>query len=68
MEATGQYYLQCAEFLHAHNLMISVVNPAQIKYFAQAQLTLTKTNKKDAKMMALFCKAMTPDLWTPDQK
>jgi transposase len=68
MEATGQYYLQCAEFLHAHSLMISVVNPAQIKYFAQAQLTRTKTDKKDAKVIAMFCKAMTPDLWTPDPK
>lgn len=68
MEATGQYYLQCAEWLHAHGLAVSVVNPAQIKYFAQAQLTRIKTDKKDAKVMALFCQAMTPELWTPDPK
>jgi transposase len=68
MEATGQYYLQCAEWLHAHGLAVSVVNPAQINYFAQAQLTRTKTDKKDAKVIALFCQAMTPELWTPDPK
>ena len=38
MEATGVYWERCAFYLHRMGFVVSVVNPAQIKYFAQSSL------------------------------
>ncbi len=42
-----------------------VVNPAQIKGFGQSELTRTKTDKADSKLIARFCQAINPQLWKP---
>lgn len=67
MEATGIYYLPFAKYLHGKSdgITVSVVNPAQIKAFAKAELKRTKTDAVDAGVIARFAKAMDPVLWTP---
>ncbi|HSX19991.1 MAG TPA: IS110 family transposase [Gammaproteobacteria bacterium] len=65
LEATGVYGDKLAFFLHNKNHIVSVVNPAQIKGFAQSELARTKTDKADAKLIARFCKAINPTPWEP---
>jgi transposase len=65
MEATGVYWEACAEFLTAHDLQVSVVNPAQIKAFGGSRLVRTKTDAVDARLIAEFCQRMTPETWQP---
>ena len=65
MEATGPYYLKLAVFLQCHGVKVSVVNPLVIKRFAQMRMMKAKTDKADAKLIALYAEKETPDLWQP---
>ncbi|HJW31577.1 MAG TPA: IS110 family transposase, partial [Saprospiraceae bacterium] len=65
MEATGVYYEALANFLFDQQCTVSVTNPAQIAAFAQSGLSRVKTDKSDAKLIARFCQAMNPPLFTP---
>ncbi len=67
LEATGIYGLEVAQFLHEKGYRVSVVNPARIKGFAQSQMRRSKTDKLDAAVIAAFCQALQPDLWTPPE-
>lgn len=65
MEATGIYWESAAAFLAEKGHAVSVVNPAQIKAFGSAALSRTKTDKKDARLIARFCAERRPPLWEP---
>jgi transposase len=65
LEATGEYGTALAVFLADHNVAVRVVNPTQIKGFAQSELSRTKTDKTDAKIIARFCQAHQPPVWQP---
>ncbi|MBN1153069.1 MAG: IS110 family transposase [Dehalococcoidia bacterium] len=65
MEATGTYGEDLATYLHSTGHVVSVVNPARIKGFAQSELSRTKTDKADAALIARFCRAMRPEVWQP---
>jgi transposase len=65
MEATGVYGDLLATHLHEQGCRVSVVNGARIKGFAQSELSRTKTDKKDACVIARFCEALKPEAWTP---
>lgn len=65
MEVTGPYYLRVAFYLHEKGFLVSVVNPLVIKHYAKMKLSRTKTDQKDAALLALFCKDQTPPAWTP---
>lgn len=65
MEATGAYSLPLAEFMDKQGYAVSVVNPAKIKAFANSELSRTKTDKADAKLIARYAQTMQPALWTP---
>lgn len=65
MEASGPYYLKLACYLHQQAIAVSVVNPLVIRRFCQMRLTRTKTDKKDAKMIAQYGQTEHPPLWTP---
>lgn len=65
MEATGDYGEALATFLHDAGYTVSMVNPAQIKGFAQSKLLRTKTDKANARLIAQFCQANTPPAWQP---
>jgi transposase len=63
MEATGVYWEAVALFFANKGYRVSVVNPAQIKAFSQAQLVRTKTDSVDAKLIADFCALHRPEAW-----
>jgi transposase len=65
LEATGTYGEALALFLHQAGHVVSVVNPAAIKAFAQSRLTRTKTDRVDAELIARFTQAQQPPAWTP---
>ena len=65
MEATGAYSLPLAEFMVNQGYAVSVVNPAKIKAFANSELSRTKTDKADAKLIARYAITLQPALWTP---
>lgn len=65
MEATGPYSELLATHLVQEGWRVSVVNPARIKGFAQGELARNKTDRADAALLARFCVAMRPGLWTP---
>jgi len=65
MEATGSYGEALAEFLFNHQILVSVVNPAQVKAFGGSQLQRNKTDKADAKLIATFCFHLRPAGWQP---
>ncbi|NWF39896.1 IS110 family transposase [Mariprofundus sp. NF] len=66
MESTGSYGEALAQYLYDAGYQVSIVNPARIKGFAQGELIRTKTDKSDASLIARFCLAMAPSLWTPE--
>jgi len=66
MESTNIYGDLLAEALHDAGYIVSIVNPARIKGFAQSELSRTKTDKTDASLIARFCQAMAPAPWVPD--
>ena len=66
IESTNIYGEALGEYLHDLGFIVSIVNPARIKGFAQSELIRTKTDKADAGLIARFCAAMHPNRWYPD--
>lgn len=66
LESTNTYGEALGEYLHNRGFVVSIVNPARIKGFAQSELIRTKTDKADAGLIARFCAAMRPTAWQPD--
>ncbi|MEF2228929.1 MAG: IS110 family transposase [Candidatus Cardinium sp.] len=60
LEATGNYGALLVEMLIAAKLAVSVVNPTQIKHFSKAMHHITKTDKVDAQLIALYGAKMEP--------
>lgn len=68
MEASGPYYLRLACFLCERSIAVSVINPLVIRRFSQMRMSRTKTDKKDAVMIAAYGKTEHPGLWeVPEQ-
>jgi len=44
---------------------VSVVNPAQVRYYGKSELVRTKTDKVDAALIARFCRVNNPRTWLP---
>ena len=65
MEGTGRFWEPLAEYLVARGFAVSVVNPLQIKGFADSELRRSKTDRIDARIISRFCKALVPAVWTP---
>lgn len=65
LEATGAYGEALATYLHEAGHAVSVVNPAQIKAYAQSRLSRAKTDKADATLIAQFCAERRPPAWRP---
>lgn len=65
MEATGNWGLDLADFLHGQGVQVSIVNPLRIKAFGQSELARNKNDKLDAGVIARFCRAQNPPLWVP---
>lgn len=65
MEATGPYWVALAVSLVSSGYGVSVVNPAQVHYFAKAQLKQAKSDRLDALTLAEFAQTMHPRAWNP---
>jgi len=65
MEATGNWGLDLADFLHGSGVRVSIVNPLRIKAFGQSELARNKNDKLDAGVIARFCRTQNPPLWVP---
>lgn len=65
MEATGVYYEALAAYLYQQGYTVSVVNPWQIKAFADSKLRRHKTDRLDADVIAEFCQKQQPRTWQP---
>ena len=65
LEATGAYSDALATYLHEQGHLVSVINPAQIKSYAESHLSRAKTDKADATLIARFCSERRPPGWRP---
>ena len=69
IEATGIYHLEAAITLAGQDgCEVMVVNPRVAKDFARAMNARTKTDRVDARMLALFCERMPFVRWQPPAK
>jgi len=63
LEATGTYSSLIVYMLCSVSIPVSVVNPKQIKHFAKMMLSVTKTDKLDAKLICMYGQKMNPPLY-----
>lgn len=66
MEATGIYHEALAHALHAAGTKVSVVNPAVVRDYAKSLAVRTKTDKQDARVLALLGAREPLRLWQPE--
>lgn len=60
LEATGGYEAPVAAALATAGLSVAIVNPRQVRAFAQALGRLAKTDRVDAEVLALFAARVRP--------
>jgi transposase len=65
MEATGIYHENLATWLYDNGAIVSIVNPAQVKYYAQSLGNRSKNDKKDSIVLARFGLKEQPAPWQP---
>lgn len=65
MEATGNYWLELAFYLHNTGFRVSVVNPRRTKKHGEAAGVRHKSDPVDAGLIADFAAKHELDLWTP---
>lgn len=69
LEATGVYSQHVAiQLVNLPGIEISIVNPACIKAFADAQLRRSKTDAIDADVIRCFAESQKPSPWRPASK
>lgn len=65
MEATGIYHEQAAMALADARVMVSIVNPAQVKDFGRGLAVRTKTDGVDSFVLARYGALLKPKAWVP---
>jgi len=65
MEATGSYHFKIAHALFQLKVEVSVVNPLVIKRFNEMKMLRNKTDRIDARMIALYGSEQKPTLYKP---
>lgn len=65
MEGTGVYHEQAALALADSGVMLSIVNPAQVKDFGRGLAVRTKTDGVDSFVLARYGALLKPAAWTP---
>ncbi len=69
LEATGNLEMPLAAALQAGRLPVAIINPRQVRDFARATGALAKTDRIDARILALFGARVKPEIRPlPDQK
>jgi transposase len=66
MEATGVYHEQLSIYLYDRGAGVSVVNPAQAKFYAQSLGVRSKNDKKDSVVLARYGLHEKPRRWQPE--
>lgn len=62
MEATGRYEFNLAEAAYTKNIPVCIVKPLLVRRFAGAMSQLAKTDKIDARIIALFAVMVKPQI------
>jgi transposase len=65
MEATAKYHRLAHRSLSQSGLAVAIVNPLRARLFAEAIGTLAKTDRVDAKMLAILGEALGPQARPP---
>ena len=65
MEATGIYHEQAAMALADVGVMVSIINPAQVKDFGRGLAVRTKTDGVDSFVLARYGALLKPKAWVP---
>ena len=65
VEATGRWHRPLCRSLHASGIAVSVGVPYRVRMFAKAQGILAKTDRLDARVLALFAAVMAPSRYEP---
>ena len=60
VEATGRLHREVYRSLAASQIAVAVTNPYKVRMFAKAAGIAAKTDRLDAKVLALFASAMSP--------
>lgn len=60
MEATGNYSALLIYMLSRAGIVASMENPLKVKNFSRVMLSVTKTDKADARLLALYGEKMNP--------
>jgi transposase len=68
MEPTGVYHEPAALALTDAGLTLSLVNPAQLRLFAQGLGVKNKTDKADSTVLARYGETLKPVAWQPPSK
>lgn len=68
MEPTGAYHEPAALALTDAGLTLSLVNPAQLRQFAQGLGVKNKTDKADSTVLARYGETLKPEAWQPPSK
>jgi len=68
MEPTGVYHEPAALALTDAGLMLSLVNPAQLRQFAQGLGVKNKTDKADSSVLARYGETLKPEAWQPPSR
>jgi transposase len=62
LESTGGYEFSAAKALYVAGISVAVVNPSRVREFAKSIGQLAKTDKIDARLIALFAERVKPAL------
>src|SRR6204780_1641475 len=65
MEATGKFHRLAHRNLHDSGFKVAIVNPLRSRRFAEAIGTLAKTDRVDARMLALMGESLKPEALDP---
>ena len=65
MEATAKYHRLAHRSLHAAGLAVAIVNPLRSRLFAEAIGQLAKTDRLDARVLAIMAESLEPKAAAP---
>jgi transposase len=65
IEATGKWHREVCRSLVASQIAVAVTDPYRVRMFAKAHGIFAKTDRLDAKVLAMFAAMMAPSCRTP---
>lgn len=65
IEATGKWHRALHRSLHAGGRRVAIVDPFRVRMFAKAHGILAKTDRLDARVLAMFAAMMAPEARPP---